>query len=245
MPQFSLKLRPRVGTMAKKIQYLQLSSAVLFTFGTVAIAQAAQSAVLDDVFDNIFGRGPNPYRQCAERLARRGVTPNEAATACAAATRPEDLGECVQRMGRVNVSAADAVNTCVRVRRPVEAANCVVDISRQAASTAFADVLAGCRSSLLPERFSDCVIGLNRELRGITTQAAINQCLSASDYARDVLPTFVPGAGQSPINLPLTLPGSSTTPTTPQTIPTIPQTTPTTPQTTPTTPSGTGLPQRF
>jgi hypothetical protein len=209
--------------MPKKIKYLQLSSAALFTVGTALIAHSAQAAILDDLF-NLNRRDTVNYRQCVERLARRGIAAPNAASACAAATRPEDLGECVQHMGRVNVSGTDALNTCVRVRRPLEAANCVVDISRKAASTNFSDVLAGCRTSLLPERFSDCVIGVNRGLQGITTQAAIAQCLAATDYAQDVLPTFVPGAGQNPI---------------------VPGTTPPTPSPATPAPSGTGLPQRF
>jgi hypothetical protein len=217
--------------MAKTIKYLQLSVAGVFAVGSVAIAQSAYSAVLDDVFDRIFGKGPNPYRQCAETLARAKVAPTEAAAACSNAVRPEDLGVCVRRMGEVKVAGPDALGVCRQVRRPVEAATCVVDISRKATQTAFADVLSACRQSLLPERFSQCVVGINQELK-LTTRQAIDSCISAVDTPRDVLPTFIPGATVPPATVP-----APTTPSVP---------TPTTnPGSTPPPPSGTELPQRF
>jgi hypothetical protein len=112
-----------------------------------------------------------------------------------------------------------------------------VDISQKAPPTAFGNVLEGCRQSLLPERFSKCVVDLSRELKLATDQSIAN-CIGAVDFAGDIPPTVLPGANTtspvvSPINPPVS-PGQ-----------TAPIQSPTPPTTTPKTAPGTVIPQRF
>lgn len=210
----------------------------------IGLAIPARAAVLDDIFIRP-GVDEADYDSCARDLVRGKVTTAVAADACAKAIRPRDLGICVERIARNNISGDDALSVCRQVRRPVEAANCVTEIARRAPSTATVNVLDGCRRSLLPERFSRCVVDLSRELRLATDQSIAN-CIDATDRSRDLLPTVLPGSTTTP---PITTPPSgSSTPAPPvspgQTTPG--QTTPTPPTTTPgTTRPGTVTPQRF
>ncbi len=147
------------------------------------------------------------YESCAADLTRAKVSAAEAANACGQALKPGDLGICVYRIADEKVSGADALLVCRQVRRPVEAASCVVNIRRSASDTAIVDVLDSCRRSLLPQTFSDCVVGLNSQLK-VGGKQAIASCLDVSDRPRDVLPTFIPLGTEIPI------------PTTPSLIPT-------------------------
>lgn len=156
----------------------------------LALPTPAQAGVLDDVFDRVFGDGPNPYQRCAADLTRSRISSNEAAIACSQALRPDDLGVCVQRTTQSGVAGGDALSVCRFVRRPVDASTCVADIRRQAAQATLANVLNGCRSSLLPVQFSRCVVGLNRNLR-LATDTAIAQCISAGD-PNDLPQTSIP-----------------------------------------------------
>ena len=205
----------------------------------VMLALPVRAGVLDDLLIRP-GVDEADYDSCARDLSRGKVLAVSAADACAKANRPRDLGICVDRVTRINVTGDDALAVCRQVRRPVEASTCVVDISRRAPQTAFVNVLNGCRQSLLPERFSKCVVDISRELK-LTTDQSIENCISATDRSRDLLPTVLPGSTTTtplpaPISAPTTTPGTSpTSPVSPG------RTTPTPPKTTP----GTVTPQRF
>lgn len=168
------------------------SVAQLMTASLVAIAVPVAPAKA--IF---FGSSANPYQVCTRDLSRAQISATEAASACAQALRPKDLGECVSRIANTKISGGDALSVCRQVRRPIEAGNCVVRIRQQAADAALVDVLDSCRRSLLPERYAECVVGLNRELK-IAGKDAIGTCLNASDRPNDVLPTFIPAGAEIP-----------------------------------------------
>ena len=160
-----------------------------------------------------FGSDRRDYESCASDLTRAKVSAAEATNACGQALKPGDLGNCVNRIADEKVSGADALLVCRQVRRPVEAASCVVDIRRGVSDTALVDVLDSCRRSLLPQTFSDCVVGLNSQLK-VGGKQAIASCLDASDRPRDLLPTFIPLGNEIPIP---TTPSLTPTPVVPST----------------------------
>ncbi|BAU10666.1 hypothetical protein LEP3755_11570 [Leptolyngbya sp. NIES-3755] len=228
-------------SIRKLMQSVGMRSAIASIIGGSLVASAipARAAVLDDLLIRP-GVDEADFDNCARDLTRGRVAAAVAADACAKAIRPKDLGICVTRITRNNISGDDALSVCRQVRRPVEAANCVTDIARRAPSTATVNVLDGCRRSLLPERFSRCVVDLSRELKLATDQSIAN-CIDATDRSRDLLPTVLPGSTTTP---PITTPpAGSVTPTTPVS---PGQSSPLPPATTPgTTRPGTVTPQRF
>jgi hypothetical protein len=138
------------------------------------------------------------FRTCAARLLSVGVSNNEAASACAAALNPGNLSRCVAEIElRTEIAAADALATCRQVRRPEELAGCVVDISRNSEKNAVPGVLDYCGRSLLPERFAECVVGLNRVIEVAPTRA-METCIDARDPLADIAPGFVP-PNQTPL----------------------------------------------
>jgi hypothetical protein len=142
----------------------------------------------------------NDYQTCASGLLSVGVSEEEAAAACGISLNPEELSECVIRINASTViEATDALSGCQRVRRPEELATCVVDIAFDGEAADALNVLNYCRRSLLPVRFSECVVGLRSEL-GFATAEILNACIAAGDRPRELSPTFIPLTRQTPIS---------------------------------------------
>lgn len=161
------------------------------------------SAILDIGFDPY---NPPPYRakirdyrSCTTGLKNAGIADADVAAACAAALYPRDLSICVSEIDSdTDITAPDALSACRRVRRPVALAKCVVDITGTGVETTEqSTVLDSCRRSLLPNRFSNCVVGLKTGVN-IPISDALSSCIAASSRPRDVTPGFIPRDVLSP-----------------------------------------------
>lgn len=152
------------------------------------------------------------YRACAARLVRLGIPAESAASACAAALRPRDLGECVNRIQKqTQVPAQNILNNCLQARRPDDYAACVVGISKQAKDSFDPSVFTYCNRSLLPRRFARCVVGLRSEI-DFSVVRAMDTCIDGSDRLGGALipsefqfqPTFettpIPTQQPTPVN---------------------------------------------
>jgi hypothetical protein len=73
----------------------------------------------------------------------------------------------------------------------VELSTCVFDIGNRAREAEALSVLDYCRRSLLPLRFSNCVVGLSREI-DFSTPRALQTCIAAEDFPTQLSPTFAP-----------------------------------------------------
>ena len=133
------------------------------------------------------------FQACASNLIEAGISEIDAAAACSDTLYPRDLSRCVTRIqGGTEILGADALFGCRRVRRPIELASCVIDIDDERDDAVPLEVIDYCRRSLLPERFSACVVGLSRET-DLTTVAVMDTCISAIDRPPpEVLPTLDP-----------------------------------------------------
>lgn len=161
------------------------------TLATVAIASLALASLPIAPAQALFRFNGNEYEFCAGQLLSVGITPQEAASACAAALHPRQLSRCVVRIDvGTPVVAADALTGCKRVRRPLDLASCVVDVDSDTLSVASLDALDYCRRSLLPLEFSECVIGLRREI-DLEAIAAMDVCIAADDRALEYAPSFL------------------------------------------------------
>jgi hypothetical protein len=143
-------------------------------------------------FSSTYRASEGDYRSCLSGLAEAGVSTPDAAAACAGALYPNDLSDCVSRIGsNTTVLPTDALNSCRQTRRPIDLASCVVDITNTTSDEPIAlSVVDFCRRSLLPLRFSNCVVGLQGESLSITE--AMQDCIAAGRRPREVLPSFVP-----------------------------------------------------
>lgn len=155
----------------------------------------------------------NDFQLCAARLVRlAAVSPEEAAVACSDALDPEDLSRCVVTIHKLTPTLTqEALVACSRVRRPVELSRCVFNINNKARESQTAEVIDYCRRSLLPIRYSECVVGLSREIDFAVTRV-LETCIKAEDFPRDYSPTFSPNV----------VPPPSQNPTLPPKVPSIP-----------------------
>lgn len=134
----------------------------------------------------------NSYQRCAGKLIDVGLAPELVTVACASALHPDELGSCVMKIhDRTDIAAIDALSTCVRVRRPEDLATCVVDISEDSDAGLAPIVLDNCRRSLLPARYSECVVGLSRKIEILPVQA-MTTCIDAADRPGPFDRSFIP-----------------------------------------------------
>ncbi len=130
------------------------------------------------------------FATCVRNLVGSGIAEDQAGTACADALVPKDLSACVQKVTKnTSLKAENTLQSCYRVRRPKDLASCVVKISSKA-DNAESDILAldNCRRSLLPDRYSECVVALNANLTNISTAQAMETCISAEAFPRNLFP---------------------------------------------------------
>jgi len=148
-------------------------------FSAIATLQAIIFATATSV-EAAVGK---PFRVCAEELQEAGVSPEEASTACSDALAPKDLSLCVKSMNeQVGISAEVALNNCYRDRRPIELATCVVEIDRYIETDNIAAIVDNCRKSVLPFRYSECVVGLITTVgEEITPSRALDDCIAAEN----------------------------------------------------------------
>ncbi|MBD2576640.1 hypothetical protein [Oscillatoria sp. FACHB-1406] len=143
----------------------------------------------------------NPFAICAAELRETEVSESEALEACAESLEPDDLSWCVLRLyNSTSVDGTSALRSCFRARRPVELATCAIDITRafqeqpSSGTENIQDIalsaLDGCRRSLIPNRFADCAVGLNRQ-SDFSQTSILNACIAAEAFP----PTLFPRSG--------------------------------------------------
>ena len=170
--------------------FLRCLSIPLACAGLVALAVPIASA--QAVSYSEFRARESDYARCATDLVSTGVTETDAVAACAAALAPRDIGECVSDLyDNTELEPAAIVAGCRRVRRPVDLASCVVDIRSATVDATELNILDSCRRSLLPRRYSNCVVGLSQSTE-VTGTVALNTCAAAGDRPRNLQPNFVP-----------------------------------------------------
>ena len=132
------------------------------------------------------------YTRCAEDLLAAGLDDETIAAACALAYRPQEVSSCVVDVTDATaIAPKDALSACSRDRRPLEVATCVTGIHQDLTVADSKTVLDYCHRSLLPVRYSDCVISL-AETVGLSTEESLAQCISAGYRPENVAPTYIP-----------------------------------------------------
>lgn len=167
---------------------LQVCASQLAVAGLIAIAFPIRPAA-----------AYTEFQICAAQLVRfASVSPESASVACAQALHPEEYSRCVVTISlRTPAATNNALAACTRVRRPVELSRCVIDITDRARDSQVPSVLEYCRRSLEPIRFSQCVSGLTREV-DFATPKALDTCIAAEDFPRQLFPNFVPPPSSQP-----------------------------------------------
>ncbi|MBD1915558.1 MULTISPECIES: hypothetical protein [Cyanophyceae] len=133
----------------------------------------------------------NDFESCASRLIEAGVAGPAAAGACGQALHPIDLASCtVDVIGVAEVDAEQALVACQSDRRPQDLATCIGDIHQGLEVANSTAVLNNCRRSVLPVRFSDCVVGV-ATAADLAVADSMTQCIAAGYRPEDVAPTFI------------------------------------------------------
>lgn len=133
----------------------------------------------------------NDFESCTSGLIAAGIAEVSAAGACGTALHPAELSSCTADvLGAAEVDAEQALVACQSDRRPKELATCVGDIHQGLEVANSTAVLNNCRRSVLPVRFSDCVVGV-ATAADLAVADSMTQCLAAGYRPEDVAPTFI------------------------------------------------------
>ncbi|MGB3312501.1 MAG: hypothetical protein WBG32_17850 [Nodosilinea sp.] len=133
----------------------------------------------------------NDYEACANTLIGAGLDGSAAASACGKALNPTDLSSCTLDISRVaEVDIEPALLACQSDRRPKELATCVGDIHQNLEVANSAAVVNSCRLSVLPLRYSDCVVGV-ATAADLAVADSLRRCSAAGYIPSDVAPTFI------------------------------------------------------
>lgn len=136
--------------------------------------------------------GDDDYRKCASDLLEAGIAAETVAAACALALQPTEISECVTGVIDIaDIAPVTALSACSRDRRPHEVASCVTEIHETLEVPNSNSVLTLCHRSLLPERYSACVIGLVKAA-DFTTGESLSRCIAAGYRPENIAPTFIP-----------------------------------------------------
>lgn len=181
MPNFSLR---------SHLTRFSMLSLVAAGFSVGLIPTAPATAAFD--FRSRNSVNERDYATCASSLLETGIAEPDAASACARSLYPLELSSCVDSIkNNETLAATDVLSACQRVRRPLELATCYSEIETGDDAATRSDVLDHCRRSLLPERFSSCVVGIRQETT-LSTAAAMGTCIDSGDAPSADLPTLTP-----------------------------------------------------
>jgi hypothetical protein len=180
----------------------------IYAWATIAIVPFS---LLELTRPNRVIAAENQFDVCVRQIVKTGVSGQDAGQACADALIPKELSWCVTTIqGKTPIDGNSALLACYQVRRPVDLGNCVVDIHRAVPAIATTPTtkqtekkpselslktLESCRKSLLPGRFSECVIALSRDVDKRSPGEALATCLNAEDFPRDLFPAYPQNQG--------------------------------------------------
>ncbi|MDA0266825.1 MAG: hypothetical protein O2890_12055 [Cyanobacteria bacterium] len=134
----------------------------------------------------------NDYDTCVGDLLPLALDRETVAAACALAYRPQEVSSCVTGViAATTLDPRNALSACSRDRRPLEVSTCVTDIHTTLTVSDSLSVLDHCHRSLLPVRYSQCVLSLGT-LAEFTTADALDRCISAGYRPENVAPTYIP-----------------------------------------------------
>ena len=170
--------------MSKPMRAFRFATALLVGLVALELPGTAEISTLDST--------RNDYNTCATTLLRLKVSTEETAATCSRAFKPEDLATCVRRSvddGKLPI--VESLAACRNVRRPVEMSSCVVDIRRQLSDAPPLEVLNRCQASLLPERYANCVLGINPPIQA-PSASKLTSCIDASAVPQELDPSIIP-----------------------------------------------------
>ncbi|MEL6939748.1 MAG: hypothetical protein AAFO84_11210 [Cyanobacteria bacterium J06598_1] len=119
------------------------------------------------------------FFECTTGMVAAGIAEDSASAACASSRVPNELGACVVDVSEfTGLAAPSALLMCERSRRPTEVANCTINIHDAFLESPSNKVLENCGRSLLPDRYSVCVVDIV-EATEVAVDNALDQCIRA------------------------------------------------------------------
>ncbi|MBL1210240.1 hypothetical protein [Geminocystis sp. GBBB08] len=120
----------------------------------------------------------------------------DALKSCYQVRRPLDMGNCVVNINKNSIlTAATKTNTVKKETETTTETNQFTPMEEETTSTTaqispVMMALKTCQASLLPARHSECVVALSRTPSVANPTKAMETCLSAEDFPRDLFPSY-------------------------------------------------------
>lgn len=141
---------------------------------------------------------PRDLSSCVRNITRNTeITGSDALQNCYRVRRPIDMGDCVVSINKRSIAgySQQSNNQPQTEGENTDTNNSIdsMDISSPMSDNQESPVmlaLTTCRESLLPARHSECVISLSRNPESTSPIEAMETCLKAEDFPRDLFPAY-------------------------------------------------------
>lgn len=137
---------------------------------------------------------PKELSYCVQKISSNTqVKPEDALTNCYQVRRPVEMANCVVD---INKTILGGNSSQTNSESETEAENSMeetdaIEVTATSMDTEESPLMLAlntCRSSLSPTRHSQCVIGLSTTSESTSPIQAMNTCISAEDFPRDLFP---------------------------------------------------------
>lgn len=143
---------------------------------------------------------PKELSFCVQKITNNtAIAAEDALTNCYQVRRPVDLGNCVVDIDKTILQPPSTSEKVEPETAPENIEELSEDIDMTENSEEMMDsseesslmlALDTCRSSLSPARHSECVIGLSRTPQPKSPEEAMETCIKAEDFPRDLFPDY-------------------------------------------------------
>lgn len=134
---------------------------------------------------------PSELSTCVKNISTNtSIKSIEALKSCYQVRRPLDLGTCVVN---INKQALMVNNKSIPAKTTTEMTQTEESMTENTIETSLSPLqmaLNTCQASLLPLRQSECVIALSRTPQSANATKAMETCLNAEDFPRDLFPSY-------------------------------------------------------
>jgi hypothetical protein len=135
---------------------------------------------------------PKELSLCVEKISNNTqVTPEDALSNCYQVRRPVDMAYCVVDIDKEILRGYSSKSNSpaeTKAENFEEMESMEKSMDKEESPLMLA--LETCRSSLSPARHSECVIALSRTPESMSPIKAMENCISAEDFPRDLFPAY-------------------------------------------------------
>lgn len=143
---------------------------------------------------------PKELSYCVQKISNNtAIKAEDALTNCYQVRRPVDMANCVVNIDKTVLIASSKTNSKTETTtekteentantETIETTTEVIETTEETEKSPLILALETCRTSLSPSRHSECVVALSRTPQAMSAIKAMENCINAEDFPKDLFP---------------------------------------------------------